>query len=329
MKHSLIVGVDVSKLTLDFCFKPTEIEIHIANNLQGFKHWFKVLKQHINVDTEVLVIMEHTGMYSYQYELFLSKHSIAYCKICPLQIKRSLGVVRGKNDKLDAERIASYGWMRRDMLTADHYPVKAIERLRDLLSLRRKLIQDRSGYMCRQKELKSCGRYTKSDIMSRMQDDLIRKLSTNLQVLEKEIKELLKSDEILNKTYLLLRTIKGVGLIVGAYMIACTHNFQRFANARKFNCYAGLAPFAYESGTSIKGRSRVSHLANKEAKTLLTLAASSAIQHDPELKTYYQKRITEGKEKMSCLNIIRAKIVARIFAVAKRQTPYQALTIAA
>ena len=158
---------------------------------------------------------------------------------------------------------------------------------------------------------------------------MIKEFTKQIQLLEKEIKQLLNGDEILNKTYLLLKTIKGVGLIVGSYMIACTQNFTRFANARKFNCYAGLAPFTHQSGSSLKTKSRVSHFANKDAKTLLNLAAGSAIQHDPEMKTYYLKRVAEGKTNMSCLNIIRAKIVARMFAVVKRQTPYVPLPIAA
>jgi len=107
------------------------------------------------------------------------------------------------------------------------------------------------------------------------------------------------------------------------FTFGCTNNFKRFSNARQFNCYSGLAPFKHQSGTSINGRAHVSHLANKEAKTLLNLGASVAIRFNPEMKEYYQKRVAEGKRKMSCLNIIRSKIVARMFAVVKRQTPYQ------
>ncbi len=87
--------------------------------------------------------------------------------------------------------------------------------------------------------------------------------------------------------------------------------------------------FGYESGSSIKGRSKVSHLANKEAKALLNLAACCAIRCNDEMKQYYQKRVTEGKKKMSCLNIIRSKLVARMFAVIKRQTTYQEKLLAA
>jgi transposase len=329
MKQSLIVGVDVSKSTLDMFFKPSDHWMQVQNNAQGFKQWFKVLKQQINVDSEVLVVMEHTGHYSLQFELFLRKHSIGYCKIPALQIKRSLGVIRGKNDKIDAERIAMYAWLRRELLTADRYPGEKIERLKAALSLRSYLVKQRSGHACRLKEIKSSFKCAKSDILVAIPAKLIKELTKEIQLLEKEIKQLLNGNEALKKTYLLLKSIKGVGLIVGSYMIACTQNFSRFANARKFNCYAGLAPFKHQSGSSIKNKSRVSHFANKEAKTLLNLAAGCAIQHDPEMKTYYLKRVAEGKGNMSCLNIIRAKIVARMFAVVKRQTPYVPLTVAA
>ena len=86
--------------------------------------------------------------------------------------------------------------------------------------------------------------------------------------------------------------------------------------------YAGIAPFEKQSGTSLNTKSRVSHYANKKMKVLLNLAASSAIQADPELKTYYNRRIENGKSKMSTLNIVRNKIVHRIFAVVKRGTPF-------
>ena len=248
MKQCLIVGVDVSKLMLDMFFKPCDHWVKVPNTVKGFKQWLKILKQQIHIDSEVLVVMEHTGHYSLQFELFLSKHSIGYCKIPALQIKRSLGVIRGKNDKIDAERIAMYAWMRRELLRAESYPGEKMERLKAVLSLRSYLVKQRSGHICRVKEIKSSFKSTHSDILVAVPTKLIKEFTEQIQLLEKEIKQLLNGDEILNKTYLLLKTIKGVGLIVGSYMIACTQNFTRFANARKFNCYAGLAPFTHQSG---------------------------------------------------------------------------------
>lgn len=329
MQETLIVGVDVSKSTLDICFKPLGTFLQITNELSGFKRLVQELKKECVPGIKALVIMEHTGQYSYRFENFLRSKGISYCKISALQIKRSIGVTRGKNDKVDAGRIADYGWLRRDILQADPQIQEEISELRTLLSLRQKLVRDRSGYISRLKEMIAAGTCTASSYQGKLQQQIISFHRTKILQLEAKIKSLISSNSSLANTCGLLRSIKGVGWIIAAYMIGCTENFERFCSARKFNCYAGLAPFKQESGSSIKGRSRVSHLANKEAKALLNLAASCAIRCDQELKQYYLKRVSEGKRKMSCLNIIRSKIVARMFAVVKRQSPYQEQLIAA
>ena len=105
-------------------------------------------------------------------------------------------------------------------------------------------------------------------------------------------------------------------------MIAYTHNFTKFENARKFCCYCGIAPFENSSGTSLKGRTKVNHLANKMIKALLNMGALSAIRNYPEFKSYYNQRVETGHNKMSTVNIIRNKIVFRAFSVIKRGSPY-------
>jgi transposase len=326
MKRSVIAGVDVSKSTLDIHLKPYDVSIRIPNTPAGFRRWLKDLKQRGIASDSLLVVLEHTGKYSYRFEAFLRSLSIDYCKLSALHIKRSLGVVRGKNDKIDAMRIADYGWLRRDSLVADPETDREIRTLQELLSLRSKLIRDRSGYICRIKEMKATGADTE---LLKIEQQVVDFLNRKVKVVNEKIKTLIKQNKAIRKTCELLMSIKGIGWIIAASMISCTSNFSRFKNARKFNCFAGLAPFPHESGSSIMGRARVSHLANKEIKTLLNLSASTAIQHDPEMRQYYQRRVAEGKRKMSCLNIIRCKLVARMFAVVKRQTPYQLLTIAA
>ena len=152
--------------------------------------------------------------------------------------------------------------------------------------------------------------------------ELIRVLSENIKVIEHEMMQYIKVDEDINITYKNLTTIKGVGMIVAIALITSTNNFQSFDNWRQFACYAGIAPFEHQSGTSYRGKTRISTLGNRHLKTLLSQAAASSIQFNPEMKIYYQRRVSEGKNKMSTLNIIRNKIVSRMFAIAKRQTPY-------
>lgn len=325
MKCKLIIGIDVSKRTLDIHIKPAGTTLQITNDLAGFR----ILKKHVTPGREVLAVLEHTGHYSRKLELFLHKHSIAFCKVPALEIKRSLGVVRGKNDSIDAARIAEYGWLRKEQLTPTAITPQDIEQLNDLLSLRAKLVKDRSGYISRLKELKSSTAGPMNKAMLKTHKSVIGMLTKEIETIESHINELIEANADYQKTFALLISIKGVGKIIAARMIATTHNFKKFSNARRFNCYAGLAPFKHESGTSIRKRTRVSHLANKEIKTMLNLGAFCAIRHDAELREYYQRRVAEGKPKMACINIIRSKIVARMFAIIKRQQPYQPLQMAA
>jgi transposase len=162
-----------------------------------------------------------------------------------------------------------------------------------------------------------------------METEIVAYFNDKIKAIDKEIAMLLQQDEEMQQTTKLLSSIKGVGTIISAYMIVYTNNFKSFANARKFNCYIGVAPFDHQSGTSLRTRARVSHMANKQLKTLLTLAAFSAIRTDAELKEYYLRRVGEGKKKMDVINAVRSKIVARMFAVTRRQSPYHALPAAA
>lgn len=321
----VVVGVDVSKITLDLFIKPSARSLAISNDQKGFKQWWGEMKQVLKPSTRVMVIMEHTGMYSSKFETFLRELGVEYCKVPSLEIKRSLGMTRGKNDKIDAKRIADYGWLRREILTADPQISDAIATLKHLLSLRLKLVRNRAEYTNRIKEMKSAGCMVGMDQLKR----LVACLTDEILITEAAIRVHIHAHPEFQKTFDLLVSIKGVGPVIAAYMIGNTHNFKRFNNARKFNCYAGIAPFGHQSGSSIKGRARVSHLANKDAKTLLNLAATCALRCDEELKNYYLRKIKEGKNKMSCVNAIRAKIVARMFAVVKRQSPFLPLQMAA
>jgi transposase len=322
MEKPVFIGTDVSKLTLDHAIKTSEAHVKTPNNLKGFKQWLKWALG-FGTKEELWVVMEHTGYYSYQFELFLQDQHIVYTKVSALEIKRSVGLVRGKSDKVDAFTISRYAWMRREELQVQKVPAVLITELKDLITLRDKLVRERSGYKARVKEQNATRHYGKTHIQNKIPLRRIKQLTADIREVEAAIKSIIEQSEALQMNYQLLISIKGVGFITAVYMIAYTDNFQKFASSRKFSCYAGVVPFEHNSGTSIRGKSRVSHYANKKAKRLLNLAASVAIQHNGELKQYYLRRVGEGKSKMSTLNMIRNKLIDRMFAVVKRQTPYQ------
>lgn len=322
MEKREFVGIDVSKLTLDVCLFSKKLHGQFSNTEKGFKK----LNQWTEKNTgkrfnEVKFCFEHTGLYSQSLGIYLEENKVCFYMVSGLMIKRSLGLKRGKNDKIDAYELARFAYLHRSELKAYKMPSQSIIRLKQLQSLRLRLVKQCSSYKAHVKELKIFG-YNNEDIIINTSIELINVLTQKIKTIEHEMMQYIKSDEHLNQTYKNIISIKGVGMIVAIAVLTTTNNFQSFDNWRKFACYAGIAPFEHQSGTSYRGRTRISTLGNRNLKTLLSLAAASSIQYNPEMKLYYQKRISEGKNKMSTLNIIRNKIVGRIFAVGKRMTPY-------
>jgi transposase len=151
---------------------------------------------------------------------------------------------------------------------------------------------------------------------------MLKALSSQINKIDKELNNIVNEEPAIKKLFDLITSIKGVGKQTALFMIAFTNGFTLFDNWRKFASYAGTAPFPYQSGISIKGRTKVNHLANKKFKSLLNMCATTSIICNPEMKTYFERRKAEGKNGMSTINIIRNKILARIFAVVNRGTPY-------
>lgn len=321
MKVNHIIGADLSKKTIDLVSHLHNCHLQITNCFSGFKQmleWFAYLR----IDSsQMLIVMEHTGLYSFCFEDFLHQHHIAFTKVNALAIKRSMGIVRGKTDKLDAGRIAAYGYEKRSKLKANKAVIQDMKRLQMLHSTRERLVKQRAGLLCAVKEYKHIG-IPEKDMIVKSQLQMIIAFNKQIEKLDKEIKFVIEGQESIKQNYQLVQTIKGVGEVVATATIIKTNNFTRFANARKFACFCGTAPFPHSSGSSIKGRTKVSHLADKKMKTLLDLSAKVAIQYDKELQEFYIRRLEMGKSKTSTINIVRNKILYRMFAVVKRQTPY-------
>jgi transposase len=315
-----IIGADLSKRTIDLFCLLFNTHIRIDNNLSGFKELLKWLRQQqINL-SELMIVMEHTGLYSFCFEGFLHQHLISFTKVNALAVKRSIGLIRGKSDKIDARRIAEYGCEKKDKLVAETPTSSQLHRLQLLHSTRERLVKQKVALLNALQEYSNIG-LTQRDSIMQSQMRLIRNLEKEISKMEAEMTIIIEESHI-NQNYQLLQSIKGVGKVLALATIIKTRNFTRFANARKFACFCGTAPFENTSGTSIKGKTRVSHLAEKGMKTLLDLCAKSAIQYDKELREYYLRRTGNGKSKMSTINIVRNKILYRIFAVVKRQKPF-------
>jgi len=206
-------------------------------------------------------------------------------------MKRSFGLVRGKNDKVDALRIAQF-------IKKNHFEIKPYIPQREEIKTIQVLLAERSFKVKQKKELATKNKDNKvlsNDLFSRKltskNNMLIKTLSKQIKELEEEIKVLISNDTALNKINKQLTSIPGVGNILSWYIIVKTNEFKSIKEPRKLACYAGVAPFENSSGTSVFGRNRVSFYADKSLKSLLHMGALSTIRHKNDLSEYYKRKV--------------------------------------
>ncbi|MES1219878.1 MAG: transposase [Bacteroidota bacterium] len=320
-KPLFTIGVDVSKNTLDLYCIEVRKHIKISNNHDGFMLFHSFCKKH-NIDlTAAFVLLEYTGGYEYKWIQHCASKDIPFARVPGLAIKRSLGITRGKTDKIDAARIAQFADEKHKQLSPQKPVNITILQLKDLLAFRKRLVRENAGYKASIQERKHMYEVGNSDFMMAC---LLKKLKANEKLIEQaqqKIMQLVASDEALHHNFQLLKSIKGIGNVNAWMTIVYTENFTSFQNARTYAVYVGVIPFDYSSGTSIRGPKRVSHVANKELKQELNQAAKSAIQWDKETQQYAERKL-QTKHYGIVLNNVKFKLILRMFAVIKRGENY-------
>jgi transposase len=319
-----VIGVDVSKEKLDFCLLENGKIVKewiVANSTETIKNELSSLKIDL---TKTIVCAEYTGQYTYPLCCACEEITVDLWLENPAQIKFRSGVQRGKNDKIDARRIAAYAVRFQDEMRLFSLPEKNIASIKLLISERDMYVCDKGKYQGQitdQKRFMSEKDYARK--AQRLQK-LIAELDETIALIEKHIEQLIKSDESLNRQHNVLCSVDGIGKQTALKMIVSTNAFENFKDPRKFCCYAGIAPFKYTSGSSQHSKSRVSQRADKSIKSLLHMAALSVIAHKKgELYEYFLRKVAEGKNKMTVINAIRTKLVYRMFAVVKNNKLYE------
>jgi len=319
------VGIDVSKLTLDWAVYDGQkiiFNFNGQNNNEGIKAFLKLLKKH-NIDADkCLFCMEHTGLYNNPSLYCLSEKKFSVWLESALQIKRSGGLVRGKNDTLDSERIAKYAFKNQNDAKLWTPCRDIIIKLKALTKLRTRLISCINMLKVSANESKD---FQSKDIYNSLNSNTkksVNSLNSDLTSVEGSIMKIIREDEVLNNLFNIATSVVGVGTQTAIAIIITTNEFKYFESPRKYACYAGVVPFDYQSGKSLNFRPRVSSYANKEVKKLLHMGAMSAIAMKSEFKEYYDRKMEEGKSKMLIINSIRNKIIHRVFACIRENRKY-------
>jgi len=317
-------GVDVSKKTVDITHVTNQQFTHrqFTNDTQGMEQltcWLNELTLEFN---KVLFCMEATGLYCFTLTHFLANHSIDTWIEHAAQIKKSTALSRGKNDKVDSHRIAVYATKNLDRIRL-WKPVNAtLEKIRHLASLRDRLVETKKRLATPIKEFEDVGHLAMAKLLTRSIKSSLNAIDKDLKNVESKIIDIINEDENLKFLYKLITSVVGIGFVTAINLIVHTNGFTILKDTRKLACYCGVAPFEYSSGSSIRGRTKVHYMANKKLKCNLHMASLTAVKLDGDLKAYYERKVGEGKSKMSVLNAVKNKLLARVIAVVNKQELY-------
>ncbi len=329
-KYRLFIGIDISKKWIDVCAshdgqKKDMPHQQFDNNKKGFTRMLCFVRDYARqrrLEDSWLFCMEHTGVYVMPLCNFLEQRQLDYVLESALQIFKSLGIRRGKSDKADAADIARYLFLHHRELKPYRLPSDTLLKIKTLLRLHDRLTKAHAAMKTAAGELEEFTDKALNREVVQVSAGTMQALKKQLKGVDEGILELIKSDAELHRLYQLVTSVKGVGLIIGANLLVCTNSFKSFQTARQFACYIGVAPFGHSSGTSVKRPDKVSNLANKKIKALISNGVMNAIRNDQEIKAYYQRKIAEGKDPFLVQNNVKNKLVHRVFAVVKRGTPY-------
>ncbi|RXK80435.1 IS110 family RNA-guided transposase [Filimonas effusa] len=319
----LFVGIDVSKLWLDVSTvhndQPNQY-IRVDNTKSGFRSLLNWLKKQAKVENW-LICLEHTGIYAQPLWQYLTEKRIPFSVVAGTVINAGIAIKRGKSDKVDSLAIAKFAKRYADELKPHRLPAELLKRLKMLFAYRDRLVKAKVSLEVPATEAEG---YSPKDSSEMREDckEVVEFLRLRIKRLEKMIVEIIKSDPDTTKCYDLIMTVPGIGIVTACYLLIVTECFSLFKSSRQLACYGGIAPFEHTSGSSIRGKTRVSAKADKKLKALLSRGVSTLLIHHLPTKDYFERKIAEGKHQNLIRNNLKNKLLHTVFSVIRRSEPY-------
>jgi transposase len=310
-KSTIFVGIDISKDVFDI-YNSEEGHFQFTNDASGFKSFVNVLNQ------SHWCVMEATACYHYKLALYLFENGIAVSVMNPLVIKRfiQMKLNQVKTDKSDAKMICQYG--QEQSLNRWHPDPEYVEECKMLQTVTQLYFKQTTAIKNKLHALDSKG-HTKGKMIRSLQRQL-KQLQKEIKLLEVEMESLIKANEpeLLTK----ITSIPGIGKKTAMLLITTTNSFKDFESCGQISSFLGLAPNQHSSGSSIRGRSRISKTGNPMVRNHLFLCSFTASIHNPQCKALYERIVAKGKSKKLALIAVCNKLIKQAYGISKSGLPY-------
>ena len=332
---SIVVGIDVSKEKIDV--SAIDVRKHnrgvcmldyrvFENRAMGFRRmlvWARNLISGVGLDS-IMFCCETTGGYDRSLCDYLYAKGGDIWREGALQIKRSMGVRKGKDDKADSLMIAEYAMRNMDKAVFYETPDESIRALKILFLYRYKLVQEITEKKVRTRQMAETT--PKGEILSFILRDAqqsIKAMEKSLKECEDRIKKVLEEDESIARNYRHITSIKGVGLVNAVAVIAYSNNFKTIRTSRKMASYYGIATFRERSGTSVDKKAYTKYYSCSLLRAVITQAAECTVMKNGIYREYYDRLATKGKPYGIILNNIKNKLIHLIYSLVENDMDYE------
>jgi len=323
-----VLGIDVAQLELVVClgrmYDTSQKELYgyktFANTAKGFESLLGWTRKLTQKDVDVLYVMEATGVYHERFAYFLKDHDQLVSIVVPNKISnyaKSL-TIKTVTDKTASEAITQFGLDR--MLDQWEKPLPVYKKMKQLTRERDQIMTECTLVKNQLHAEKSEAEPNKNSI-SRIKKriELMDKQQSAIML---EIKELVKSNQQVTEMIGIACSIPGVGLLTAATILAETNGFDLINSRRQLTSFAGLDVKEKQSGTSIKGKPRISKSGNRYLRKAMHMPSLSIIRHDENSKNVFSRILVRHGIKMKALVAIQRKTLELVYTLCKNKTKY-------
>jgi transposase len=294
--------------------------VQFANDFDGLPKYLKWLQEHgVRPDNSV-ICMEATGVYNDVLAHFLVANQYSVAIEPPLKVKRAFHPVGHKSDPVDSCQISEYACRFWDELSLWAPRQELLEQIKTLLTTREQFVVERAGHQNSLTALKR--KVIRTPMAEKMHEKAIIELKEHIRQLEEEIKHLIDQDPDFRNMVGLLSSIPGVGMLLAAHMLVTIQSAPNPISSKSLAAFAGICPYEDSSGTSINHRPTSRHYGPPGLRKLLFLASLSISTHNIQFKTYFIRKVQEGKPKKLVINNIANKLLKIMVAVVRSQTTF-------
>jgi transposase len=290
------------------------------NTKKGFEALLQWVKKNTVAEIAVRFVMEATGVYHESLAYFLDDNKEEVTVVLPNKISNYIRTLEVKTitDKTASEAIARFGLERK--LELWKRPKDIYKKLRQLTRERDQLVTERTMVKNQLHAEQAEAEPNKSSI-TRIKAR-IKMLDKQEQEIKAELSALIATDADIKKIVVLLCSVTGVGLLTAATVLGETNGFELIRNRRQLASYAGFDVKEKQSGTSVKGKPKISKRGNKYLRKAMHLPALSAIRHDERFKAVFARIVSKHGIKMKAAVAVQRKLLEMMFTLFKTNKKY-------